>query len=128
MTRSNVPRFDDGTVARSDFRDRDGARTVRAGASDRKTLQLCAQVRRAFEFALHAACEDPAFDDLEVVEVVPAPHAGRLRVVVGQTAADRPSAEVLARLESARARLTAEVAETIHRRKVPELVFEVRRS
>ena len=123
MTKRNVPRFDDGTVARSDFRD--GARAVRASDGDRKTLQLCAQVRRALDFALHAACEDPLFDDLEVVEVVPAPHAGRLRVTFGLTAAETGREEILPRLESARGRLTAEVAESINRRKVPELVFEV---
>src|SRR5262249_53690581 len=56
----------------------------------RKGRQLCAQVKDALHGAL-AACADPVLQALAVVSVEPAPHTGRLRVLV--TADDRAAAE-----------------------------------
>jgi ribosome-binding factor A len=117
MNRRSDPRFDDGVPARSDFRDAAARRG--ATADDRKTAQLCAQVRRALDLAFLGVCADPVLQDVEVLDVSPAPDASRLRVRVGA------GTEVGPRLEQARGLLTAEVAAAIRRRKVPELVFEV---
>lgn len=118
MTRRSDPRFDDGVSVRSDFR---GARGRRGDADDHKTAQLCAQVRRALELAFLGVCADPILQDIDVLDVTPAPDAGRLRVRV-RAGGD---VDIAPRLEHARGLLTDEVAHAIRRRKVPELVFEV---
>jgi ribosome-binding factor A len=86
----------------------------------RKGRQLCAQVKDALHAAL-AGCADPVLQSLAVLEVQPAPHTGRLRVIM--TADDRAAAE--AALRRAAGFLRAEVAAAINRRYTPELVFEV---
>ena len=117
MTRRSDPRFDDGVPVRSDFRD---ASARRGTADDRKTAQLCAQVRRALELWFAGICNDPSLQDVEMLDVTPAPDAGRLRIRVAS-----PHDDVAPRLEHARGLLAAEIAQAIRRRKVPELVFEV---
>ena len=120
MGRPRGPRFDDGTYAGSDFADKGR----RVGA--RKTMQLCTQVRRALELILMEA-EDELLEDVEVDEVVPTQDPGRLMAmfVAGERAARAGKAEVAARLEALRPAFVDEIAQTIHRRKVPELAFEV---
>jgi ribosome-binding factor A len=86
----------------------------------RKGRQLCAQVKDVLHAAL-AACADEALQGLDVVSVEPAPHTGRLRVLVA--AEDRHAAE--AALRRAGGFLRAEVAAGVSRRYTPELVFEV---
>ncbi len=72
---------------------------------DTKSLQLCAQARRALEVAIGAECRDEALLDLVLVDVVPDP------TVRG--------------LVAARGFLRAQVAAAIHRKHTPELVFEL---
>jgi ribosome-binding factor A len=89
----------------------------------RKAQQLCRQVRDALHTAL-AGCGDPAVRSAEVLSVEPAPHTGRLRVLVGAPA-DVGRAAVEAGLARAAGHLRAEVAAAISRRNAPELTFEV---
>lgn len=89
----------------------------------RKALQLCGQVKDALHTAL-AACGDEVLQSLRVARVEPAPHTGRLRVLV------IPDEEVgvmaaVSHLARAAGRLRAEVAAAANRRYAPELVFEV---
>jgi ribosome-binding factor A len=61
-----------------------------------------------------------------VRSVVPGPDSSRLLVTLvfqGSETVDR--ADILAALQDARARLRAEIATAIHRRKTPELSFNV---
>src|SRR4051812_11391148 len=59
----------------------------------RKAQQFCAQVREALQGIL-AACADEALQGLAVVAVEPAPHTGRLRVVLTPgVGGDRAAAE-----------------------------------
>ena len=88
----------------------------------RKGQQLCGQVKDALHVAL-GACADEVLQALEVVLVEPAPHTGRLRVLVAAEDADRLTAE--AALRRAAGFLRTEVAAAISRRYAPELVFEV---
>jgi ribosome-binding factor A len=91
----------------------------------RKSRQLCSQVKDALHGAL-AACGDRVLQGLTVVGVEPAPHTGRLRVLVAvppDTSISRAAAE--AHLLRAAGLLRAEVAAAISRRYAPELVFEV---
>lgn len=91
--------------------------------ASRKAQQLCQQVRDALAGAL-AACGDPAAQAAGVLAVEPAPHTGRLRVLLGAPA-DVGHAEVAAGIARAAGHLRAEVAAAISRRYAPELTFEV---
>lgn len=114
-------RFDDGALTRPDFRDLSRPR------GDHKTAQLCAQIQRALELALLGACSDEVLMELQVIAVEPAPDSRRLRVVfvVPDSVADLGREEIERRLQAERDVLTAEVVQSIHRRKCPELVFEL---
>ena len=92
--------------------------------SNRKTLQLCRQVERI----LSALLEGEILRDLSVQSVAPAPDSSRLLVtVVFHGPETIPTTDILAALEQAKVKLRAEVAVAIHRRKTPELIFDVLR-
>lgn len=88
----------------------------------RKAQQLCGQVKDALHLAL-AACGDPAVWAAAVVSVEPAPHSGRLLVILAARPGDGPS--VAAGVARASGHLRSEVARAISRKFAPELVFEV---
>jgi ribosome-binding factor A len=94
-------------------------------AAGRKALQLCGQVKGALHAAL-GACGDPVLQALAVAGVEPAPHTGRLLVVVAVPADGGPTrTEAAKHLAKAAGLLRAEVAAAINRRRAPELVFDV---
>lgn len=96
------------------------------GCDKRKLRQLCKQVERVLSLAL-GDHPDQLLLDLMVEQVLPWPNASRLLVMV------RPSisgteierGEILERLEAAKGELRAIVAETINRKRTPELCFEI---
>jgi ribosome-binding factor A len=88
----------------------------------RKGQQLCAQVKCALHTAL-AGCADVVLQAGSVVSVEPAPHTGRLLVLVSAGETDRAALE--AALIRATGFLRTESASAICRRHAPELVFEV---
>jgi ribosome-binding factor A len=90
-------------------------------APRRKTLQLCSQAREALVGAL-AGCADGALRDLSVVAVTPA-GGGRLLVTLRPNGADPATARD--HLARAHGLLRREVAAAVHRRKAPDLVFQV---
>ena len=93
-----------------------------------KVMQLCKQVERAATLALEGESVGDALLGAAVASVEPAPDAGRLRVVVvlaparGMDDVEHARA-VLLGLTS---RFRAEVARSIHRKRVPEIVFDAR--
>ncbi len=89
----------------------------------RKAQQLCRQARDALTSAF-AACGDPVVQVAAVLAVEPAPHTGRLRVLVGAPN-DVGRDAVASGVERAAKHLRAEVTTAISRRYAPELVFEV---
>jgi len=92
--------------------------------SNRKALQLCRQVERTLSVAL----EGDMLRDLTVESVVPAPDSSRLLVtLVFHGLETVATATILAALYQQQARLRAEVATAIHRKKTPELTFHVTR-
>jgi ribosome-binding factor A len=118
---TDEPGPEDGTDPRADHRKPWDAPKV----AGRKSLQLCGQVAEALHAAV-ASCADPVVQALTVVSVEPAPHTGRLRVVLAAPpdgSVTRPEAD--AALARAGGRMRAEVAAAIHRRYAPELVFDV---
>lgn len=93
-----------------------------------KVLQLCKQVERAATLALEGEWVGDALLGAAVAAVEPAPNAGRLRVVV-VLAPEKGVDEVeraRAMLAELRATFRSEVARAIHRKRVPEIVFDVR--
>ena len=91
----------------------------------RKTLQLCGQVMETLTGVL-AEQGDAVLRDLVVRGVTPA-GGGRMlvRVSLSPSAAKHDPADVMARLAAAHGALRGEVAAAVHRRKAPDLVFEV---
>ena len=94
----------------------------RRGQSNRKVLQLCAQVREALCWVLGSAIKDDRLTPCQIAAVEPLPSGNRLlvKVVVPPIL---NVAEVNGRLAAAAPVLRSEVAQSITRRKVPELVY-----
>ncbi|MBM3994147.1 MAG: ribosome-binding factor A [Planctomycetes bacterium] len=88
--------------------------------ANRKALQLCRQVERTLSVCL----EGRVLRDLTVHSVAPAPDTRRLLVRFLYHGTE-PIATALAALTGFYPRLRAEIARAIHRRKTPELVFEI---
>lgn len=91
-------------------------------------LQLCKQVERSAAFTLASVCESDALVGAAVASVAPAPDAGRLMVIIalasGMGLQDVNEAKAV--LLRAAGAFRAEVGRAVHRKRVPELVFEVR--
>jgi ribosome-binding factor A len=105
---------------------KDELRHVARKKGGRKTQQLCGQVAEAIHYALSGACNDDVLRVLGVVAVQPAPDESRLLVsLTPLVPGPCDPAEVMAHLQRAHAKLRAEVAAGIHRKKVPELTFRV---
>ena len=98
-----------------------------AAVLEPRELQLCAQARRALEFAIGSECRDEALQNLVLVDVIPDPTVRRLRVWLRGPAEmnEEDRAHRLRRLVAARGFLRAQVAGAIHRKRTPELVFEL---
>lgn len=92
----------------------------------RKARQLCHQVADALRVILPGLGNE-VLQNLLVVSVEPAPHSGRLQVTVaGPGPTDVTDRNATAEhLVHATGRIRSEVAFAVHRRKAPELVFEV---
>ena len=93
--------------------------------NNRKALQLCRQVERALSLSL----EGDILRDLLVQSVEPAPDSTRLLVTFLYIGDDvTPSLEVLIALKQHNARLRHSIAAAIHRKKTPELAFQLMRA
>lgn len=88
----------------------------------RKAMQLCKQVSRALLYAL-SECDDDVLRELFVESVVPAPDQNRLMVTVTPLGSELDQVKVLTRLGFVTPFLRNEVAQSINRKKVPELFF-----
>ena len=94
----------------------------RRASGERKTLQLCRQVERALMHVLPDS-DDDTLRDLMIVGVEPAPNAGRLLVTTTPLCEMIDPLDATSRLQAARGWLRCEIAASIHRRKVPDLLF-----
>lgn len=94
-------------------------------SDDRKTMQLCAQVRRA----LHGVIPLPGsscFEGVVVEAVQPDPDASRLRIVISvPPSCAEPIPSLKQRLIDRVGFIRSEVASQIHRKRVPILTFEL---
>lgn len=92
--------------------------------NNRKALQLCGQVARVLGQVLAWEFGDELLGELSIESVVPAPNSSHLLVTVSAPG-DASVGEILERLQRHMGRLRAEVAKSIHRKRVPELSFRV---
>jgi len=101
---------------------------VRTRKANFKALQLSKQVERAVSQTLASEWLSDALAGAAVASVEPAPDAGRLLVTVllDPRATGADVGEARAALCAATAVFRAEVARSIHRKRVPELAFDVR--
>jgi hypothetical protein len=113
---------EDESLAQRFFGEGDGGK--RGGF---KTAQLCKQVERAASLALAVEGDGPLLIGAWVAAVEPAPDASRLLITVvlapGRGMDDL--AEAWAALSRATPMFRAEVARSISRKRVPELVWSV---
>jgi ribosome-binding factor A len=91
---------------------------------DRKLKQLCRQAERAAASAL-ADCADEALAGAVVCGVAPAPDARRLAIAVAVLPADDVDA-VQAALGRVAPLVRSRIAAEIHRKRAPEIAFQVR--
>ncbi len=112
----------EGALLEQEFEDRGFSRR----RDNRKTLQLCRQAQRAILLALAGECRDDLLRDLYVDSVEPIGAGGQLlvRVVVPRhIQATLP--EVLQRLSDHAPKLRAAVAQSICRKRAPNLSFAI---
>ncbi len=93
--------------------------------TNRKALQLAAQVERTLVQVFAGECSDEVLCDLRVEGVRPAPDSAHLMVILSPGGTDTPLEKILEHLGRANGRLRSEVASAIHRKKAPELSFRV---
>ena len=113
----------DGIDPREDARDQDDSSPNDHRTLDRKTLQLCKQIRLAVESALQAST-DPLLHLLRIESAQPAAQETSICLQV-QAPADLDPARVAAALARASGMLRFEAARSITRKKVPSLTFQV---
>ena len=93
-----------------------------------KVQQLCKQLERAASVTLAGECASDVLVGAAVLSVEPAPDASRLRVTVmlapGRSVED--AARAIADLRRAGPSFRQEAARSIHRKRAPEITFEVR--
>lgn len=91
---------------------------------DRKSAQLCAQIRRVLDFAVPEALAETEFD-ATVLEVTPAPNTSHLVVLLQSTYSMNDDARLQLQQEIVRktGQIRATVAQSIHRRKTPSFTF-----
>lgn len=94
---------------------------------NRKSQQLCQQVWHVLDALLTGEARDADLQGLSVVSVVPAPHVGRMLVTVQSWAEDALSrwSEIDEKLRRATPWLRSELAASVSRRRIPELVFQL---
>lgn len=90
---------------------------------ERKTQQLCRQVARTLELVL-GDCDDPIVQSAQVLNVTPNPDSSCLRVHVAVDT-DIDPMHARAALTGQISRLKFEIARSIHRKRVPNLVFHL---
>jgi ribosome-binding factor A len=109
---------DDNVDPRTAFAERSEKKTKR------KALQLCGEAARTLSYALAWETGDDLLGLLQVESVVPAPNCARLLVTVSATG-DVAIDMILDRLRRGTGKFRALIAEAVHRRRVPELAFQV---
>ena len=93
---------------------------------NKKSLQLCRQVACCLNLVL-GDCDDPVMQLMSVIDVIPAPDSSRLLVTLAADCQpiDFDHDHVLARATLQLPRLRNEIAQAIHRKRVPNLTLRL---
>ena len=91
---------------------------------NRKTKQLCQQVARTLNLCLND-CHDPIVESMFLEAVQPAPDSSCLLIHVQCDMDDFDHTEALQAIRNQTARLQFEIARSINRKRVPNLLFSV---
>ena len=91
--------------------------------ADHKTLRLCRQVLETLQIGL-AGCADEVLQQVTIASVDPGADPSRLEVTV-ELPPDLNPADAIVRLEGAKGLLRSLAAESISRKKVPDLIFRI---
>jgi hypothetical protein len=100
----------------------------RSGKRNWKVLQLCKQVERAAALTLASDCHSDVLVGATIAAVAPAPDSARLliTVVLAHGRGTEQAIEARSALRASAPSFRAEVARSIHRKRAPEIVFDVR--
>jgi len=109
---------DDGIDPRTYFKSK------RNRKENRKTKQLCQQVARTLNLCLND-CDDSIVQSMFLEAVHPAPDSSCLLVHVQCDVDEFDHAKALQAIRNQTARLQFEIARSINRKRVPNLVFSV---
>lgn len=114
-------------IPRHPSRHSHGDREPSVPQHDRRTLQMCGEVRRALDLVMTGECDDDILRGLYVQSVTPAPDAAHLLVTVSPLDPHDPTPPhtILQHLQIFTGRLRTAVAETINRRRAPDLMFNI---
>lgn len=88
----------------------------------RHTMQLCSQVERELAY-IFGECHDDVIQGLYVQQVQPAPDASRLLVTVMPMDPAITPIQAIEHLATASSFIRSEIAQSIHRKRAPELTF-----
>jgi ribosome-binding factor A len=113
--------FGESGFASADFENSSGMGPI-SRKLQRKTQQFCRQVQRALNLALAEGAGEFLDCDIFVEQVSPAPDCGHLLVQIG-IAQGKSIAEAMEAIRKDAARLRAEVAMAIARKRAPQLWF-----
>ena len=109
---------DDGVDPREYFKSR------RNQKENRKTQQLCQQVARTLNLCIND-CDDLLVESMFVIAVIPAPDSSCLMVHVLCDVDDFDHNDAMVAIQNQTTRLQFEIARSIHRKRVPNLLFWV---
>ncbi len=114
-------------IPRSSSRHSSGDRETAPVQHDRRTLQMCGEVRRALDLVMTGECDDEILRGLYVQSVTPAPDAAHLLVTVSPLDPRDPTPPhtILQHLQIFAGRFRTAIAETINRRRAPDLMFNI---
>lgn len=94
------------------------------GQRERKATQLASQIEECLRELVERESRDESLQELSVLGVHVLPGASHVAVALGVPRGGE-LASIRAKLERARGWLRTEIAGAIHRRRTPELVFEL---
>lgn len=92
--------------------------------TDSRSQQLCRQVAQAISLSL-GDCDDDRMQELTIMAVSPAPDSSRLLVTLQTDREAKDLEELNVSVNAQLGRLRSEVARSIHRKRVPNLTFQV---
>ena len=94
--------------------------------ANRKALQLCRQVERALSFIIPDVGDERLLGSF-IASVVPAPHTHHLLVTVelAEIVSEVELVELQEFLLASKSRVRAEIAQSINRRKTPDVTLQV---